>query len=491
VKVSIAELSLDPTNARKHSDKNLSAIAASLNKFGQRKPIVVHRGVVLAGNGTLEAAKSLGWTEIEVAEVPADWDDDTAKAYALADNRTAELAEWDEGELAKQLLELQDADWDITELGFDIPALVDIKPGDEDEIPELEKEAISKIGDIWQLGNHRVMCGDSTNKDHVAALMNGKIADLIHADPPYGMGKEKDGVENDNLYADKLDSFQILWFKTLRKYVADNAGVYIWGNPEDLWRLWFNGLKQVERMTFRNEIVWSKPSGMGQNSELTRSYAVNTERCLFIMLGEQGFNNNSDNYWDGWESIRFYLESEVAKCGWSMKEVNAICGVTSMAQHWLTKSQWTFIIEKYYLLLQEAAKPYDALKKDYDALKKDYDALKKDYDALKKDFYSTRAYFDNTHDNMNEVWSFDKVYGEERQGHATPKPVEMMARVMKSSLPVGGLCVEPFGGSGSTLIGAEQTGRICYTMELTPLYVDVIVKRWENLTGLKAELISK
>jgi len=483
VKIQITELTLDPKNARKHSQRNLDAIAASLLKFGQRKPLVVHRGVVLAGNGTLEAARSLGWTEIEVSEVPEDWDNDTAKAYALADNRTAELAEWDESELAKQLLELQDADWDITELGFEIPALADVEPVDEDEIPEVQAEAISKIGDIWQLGKHRVMCGDSTNKDHVAALMNGQIANLIHADPPYGMGKEKDGVENDNLYADKLDSFQILWFKTWRKYVVDNAGVYIWGNPEDLWRLWFNGLKQIERMTFRNEIVWSKPSGMGQNSELTRSYAVNTERCLFIMLGEQGFNNNSDNYWDGWEPIRSYLESEIAKCGWSSKEVNAICGVSSMAQHWLSKSQWTFIIEKYYLILQEAAKPYDALKKDYDA-------LKKDYDALKKDFYSTRAYFNNTHDNMNEVWSFDKVHGEERQGHATPKPVEMMARVMKSSLPKGGLCVEPFGGSGSTLIGAEQTGRICYTMELTPVYVDVIVKRWENLTGQKAELVT-
>ena len=127
MKVSIASLSLDPKNARKHSDKNLSAIAASLNKFGQRKPIVVHNGVVLAGNGTLEAAKSLGWTDIEISEVPSDWDDDTAKAYALADNRTAELAEWDESELAKQLLELQDKDWDITELGFEqtIPASTD------------------------------------------------------------------------------------------------------------------------------------------------------------------------------------------------------------------------------------------------------------------------------------------------------------------------------------------------------------------------------
>lgn len=125
MKISITDLSLDPKNARKHSARNLEAIAASLEKFGQRKPIVVHRGVVLAGNGTLEAAKSLGWTDIDVAEVPDDWDNDTAKAYALADNRTAELAEWDESELAKQLLELQDADWDITELGFEITKVLD------------------------------------------------------------------------------------------------------------------------------------------------------------------------------------------------------------------------------------------------------------------------------------------------------------------------------------------------------------------------------
>ena len=143
MKISIAQLSLDPKNARKHSARNLEAIAASLLKFGQRKPLVVHRGVVLAGNGTLEAARSLGWTEIDVAEVPDDWDMDTAKAYALADNRTAELAEWDESELAKQLLELQDADWDITEIGFEMPKLLaepNFQPEDIEQ-PRLDQRA--------------------------------------------------------------------------------------------------------------------------------------------------------------------------------------------------------------------------------------------------------------------------------------------------------------------------------------------------------------
>jgi hypothetical protein len=119
--VKIDTLALDSDNARKHSDRNLLAIKESLSRFGQRKPIVVRGSKVLAGNGTLEAAKALGWTEIQIAEAPDDWDEDTAKAYALADNRTAELAEWDEVVLARQLLELQDVGWEIEHIGFDAP----------------------------------------------------------------------------------------------------------------------------------------------------------------------------------------------------------------------------------------------------------------------------------------------------------------------------------------------------------------------------------
>ncbi|NBX77870.1 site-specific DNA-methyltransferase [bacterium] len=327
------------------------------------------------------------------------------------------------------------------------------------------------------------MCGDSTNADDVAKLMRGDIADLIHADPPYGMGKEKDGVQNDNLYASKLDEFQMNWFKAFRPHVADNAGVYIWGNPEDLWRLWFiGGLKDFERITFRNEIVWSKPGGMGIGSESHRSYPVTTERCLFLMLGEQGFNNNADNYWEGWNSIIDYLNAEKDKLGWSIKDTKRIAGHSEKSGcHWFDKSQWSMPTEAVYNSWRHYAKG--------NGFKREYDELKREYDELKREFYSTRSFFDNTHDNMTEVWDYGRVHGDERHGHATPKPVEAMARVMRSSLPAGGLCVEPFGGSGSTLIGAEQTGRVCYTMELTPTYVDVIIARWEKLTGQTAELI--
>jgi hypothetical protein len=118
-KVKISSLKMDPENARKHSERNVKAIAGSLDGFGQRRPLVVWDGIVIAGNGTLEAAKSLGWEEIEITRVPPDWTHDQARAYALADNRTAELAEWDSEILAEQLIELDSVGWDISEWGFD------------------------------------------------------------------------------------------------------------------------------------------------------------------------------------------------------------------------------------------------------------------------------------------------------------------------------------------------------------------------------------
>jgi len=485
----ITELQLLPGNPRRG---DIEAVKRSLEAFGQRKPIVVRRSdsVVIAGNHTLQAAQALGWSEIAVVWV--DDDEVTSKAFALADNRTAELGDYDEEALADLINDvgslnpglLESSGWDdksVQEL-LDRVEQVEL-PVDVDDVPE-DVVAVSKLGDVWLLGEHRVMCGDSTDAKNVAELMNGRTAQLLHADPPYGMGKENDGVLNDNLYASKLDEFQMAWWDTCRKFLDDNASAYIWGNPEDLWRLWYiGGLKDSERLTMRNEIVWVKPSGFGQSSELMRSYSPNTERCLFFMLGEQGFNNNADNYWEGWEPIRSYLDGERVKSGLTTDQCNKICGKTNMTQSAFTKGGFRLILEEDYNKLQEASKG-NAFNKDYDAFKQDYESLKMDYDALKQEFYSTRAHFDNAHDNMNEVWEFQKVSGAERYGHATPKPVEMIVRVFKSSAPKDSVTLEPFGGSGSTLIAAEETKRIAYLMELDPHYVDVICARYQKHTGI-------
>ena len=373
MKISITDLSLDPKNARKHSARNLEAIAASLEKFGQRKPIVVHRGVVLAGNGTLEAAKSLGWTEIEVAEVPEDWDNDTAKAYALADNRTAELAEWDESELAKQLLELQDADWDITELGFDVPKLTDIESGDEDEIPEPPVEPKTKLGDIYQLGRHRLICGDSTDEATINRLMDGAKADMVFTDPPYGVDYK--GINNDSQAG--LETLLRGAFANYAKNIKKGASIYVFHSDRnaDIFHKVFR-----EFFHFSSMIIWVKNSLTLSQTD----YQSQHEPCLY------GWEKNGTHFWYG-----------------DRKQVS--------------------------------------------------------------------------------VWNVTK---ERVEGHTTPKPIEVVSNAIKNSSKPNENLLDLFGGSGSTLIAAEQTSRTCYMMELDPKYCDVIVTRWENLTGLKAELVN-
>lgn len=471
-------------NPRKN-EAAVAKVAASIKEFGWRQPIVVDSEmVIIAGHTRLGAARMLGMTKVPV-HVAKDFTPQQIKAYRLADNRVGQEAEWDADLLRLELLDLESSDFDLSETGFDddeLAALMaDVEDGltDPDAVPEVPDDPATKLGDVWLLGKHRLMCGDSTSIDAVDKLMAGQRAALLHADPPYGMGKEKDGVANDNLYAEKLDAFQMDWWTTMRTVLEDNASAYVWGNAPDLWRLWYRGgLADSERMTFRNEIAWDKGTAQGISAEQFRMFPISTERCLFFMLGEQGFNINADNYWEGWEPIRLYLETEMNKCGGSKSWKEALGN--QMGKHYFTKSQWSFPTKEAYDKLQQFAQR--------DAFKRDYDAFKRDYDELKREFYATRAYFDNAHDNMSEVWGFEKVYGENRHGHATPKPVLMMERVMRSSLPEGGICVEPFGGSGSTLMGAEKTNRICYTMELQPKYCDVIVTRWQEFTGKKATL---
>ena len=389
MKIQITQLSLDPKNARKHSQRNLDAIAASLEKFGQRKPIVVHRGVVLAGNGTLEAAKSLGWTEIEVAEVPEDWDNDTAKAYALADNRTAELAEWDESELAKQLLELVDADWNIEELGFEVPALSDIDGDkDEDEVPEPPVEPKTKLGDIYQLGRHRLMCGDSTDLSNLSKVTGGAKADMAFTDPPYNTGmsaKTNAGSTrlnhffDDNYTDSEWAAFLPKIITALDAFTADDSATYIsfaWKRNHELLP------EIIKKFKLSNIIIWDKVvHGLGSDYQYTYEVINVCKKGKPVIDSHQG--------------------------------------------------------EQEY----------------------------------------------------QDVWHIQRKVGK-NDDHATAKPVELCERAIRHATRPNGTVLDIFGGSGTTLMAAEQTNRTCYMMELDPKYCDVIVTRWENLTGLKAELLN-
>ena len=161
-------------------------------------------------------------------------------------------------------------------------------------------------------------------------------------------------------------------------------------------------------------------------------------------------------------------------------------GSTNKSQHHLSKSHWHLMVEADYLKLQDEAK-----RQGVDAFKKEYEEIKKEYEEIKKEYYSTRAYFNNTHDNMNNVWHFDRAGKDERVGHATPKPIALCSRAIKSSSREGEAVLDLFGGSGSTLIACEQLNRSAYLMELEPKWVDVIIARWEKFTGQKAVLLNE
>jgi DNA modification methylase len=263
----ISDLTLDPGNARLHSQKNLDAIKASLTKFGQRKPIVINnKGVILAGNGTVEAAKALGWDHIEVATVPADWDEATARAYALADNRTAELAEWDENVLAKQLLDLLDEEFDIEALGFELPE-PEITPEPDDAPAITEVEHRTKLGQLWKLGDHLLYCGDATEEATFTRLMGDEKAHLIWTDPPWNVnygGIDNDNVQgwkvrtilNDHMSEGQWDEFVSQFCKTLFDFSEPGAPIYLVMSAQE-WPVIDRNLREAG-FHWSSTVIWAK-----------------------------------------------------------------------------------------------------------------------------------------------------------------------------------------------------------------------------------------
>jgi len=205
-------------------------------------------------------------------------------------------------------------------------------------------------------------------------------------------------------------------------------------------------------------------------------FAMLDEKCLFVMKGVQGFNNNADNYFEGWEPIRDYLLEQRLKANWDIPTMKRIAGHSDLYRdHWTCKSQWNMPTKEVYLTFQKWC-----IENNIDAFKKEYEELKKEYEELKKKYYSTRAYFNNTHDLMTNIWNFIREK-DRSHGHATPKPIPLCERVIKSSCPENGLVLDFFLGSGSTMVAAHQLKRRCFGMELEPKYCQVIIDRMRKL----------
>lgn len=472
-------------NPRELTEDQHQDLKDSISRFGFVDPLIVNtnkdrKNILVGGHQRLKIAKELGYKKVPCVEV--DLTPEKEKELNVRLNKNT--GQWDWDALANQFEVGDLLEWGFNEEELQFESSLEVQGliGD-DEVPEI-KESVTQLGDLWFLGEHRLLCGDATKSKDVEKLMGEEKAELLHADPPYGMGKEKDGVINDNLYNEKLDEFQMKWWREIRKYLVDNASAYIWGNAPDLWRLWYKGgLQDSELLQVRNEIVWDKKSIAGMKSNLMHQYPEASERCLYIQIGKQFIGNlNADDFPEEWEPLRSYMAKEAEKAGVGPKEIKKITG-TSMFSHWFTKSQFSLISEKHYKSLQNACPEY--FKRNYTELKEEWNQFRKfGRGVINKKHQEMRSYFDNGHDIMRDVWEFGRVTGEERHGHATPKPVLMIERIIKSSSQNN--VIEPFMGSGSTLIACEKTKRRCFGMEIDPNYCDIVVKRWEDFTGKTA-----
>ena len=291
-RVPLGSLHADPANARAHGPRNLEAIQASLARFGQVKPIVVDGdGVIRAGNGTYEAARELGWLEIQI--VRTDLEGTEATAYAIADNRTAELAEWDNATLTALLDELRTEDA-LAGVGFDDTEIDELlaelaaKEAEDVNDPgpgEPPEDPITKPGDLWILGEHRILCGDSSNSDDVARLLDGKQAALMSTDPPYCVGytgadrPNNSGKNWSHKYREidiaDLGEFLRGVFRAVMPGLRDNAGIYVW--HAHLQYPVIDAVFEEFGLLRHQPIIWVKPS-----STFTYSYyRWAHEPCLF------------------------------------------------------------------------------------------------------------------------------------------------------------------------------------------------------------------
>lgn len=492
----IEKLVPNPKNPNNHPADQIALLARIITSTGWRQPITVstRSGFIVKGHGRLMAAKEAG-----LLEVPVDYQNYATEAeeYAdlVADNRIAELAEIDKALLADifkdidpdeipvDLTGYNEAEFnEILQMFANVDAekeLTDIQ--DVNEVPEPEDliEPVTRPGDVWILnGRHRIMCGDSTDPHDVAILADGKKADFLHADPPYGMGKEGEGIKNDNLRGERLLAFQMKWYKAFRPHTKEKIGVAIWGNSKELWQLFFFGLDKAEKIRFTNEIVWDKPDQAGKSYAGAQSIP-RSERCLLIQTGDQVLGSvNSEYFPDSLRPLLTYMKGEAEAVGLNRKTLKEITG-NQMFSHYFSESQFAIPSAANYKKLQAAypghfLRPYDEIAAEF----KENGAKSK----LIENGDIERAYCDISFEIFNDVWTCPMTRKDELLNHATPKHLEIMRRMLKMNCPEGGILLEPFIGSGQTLLASEQTRRVCYGMEIEPKYVDMAVMRFIVLT---------
>jgi DNA modification methylase len=433
-------------NAREHGEAKVAAIAASLREFGQRKPIVVNRrgGVIEAGNAVFLAAQSLGWTHLAVVWVEDD--SGAAAGFALADNRTAELATWNAAILAELILDLE-RDCPALYEGLllrDLRASVLDNLGaadglcDPDDVPEPPDEAITQPGDLWILGDHRLLCGDSAKAEDVDRLLDGHPIHLVNTDPPYNVRVEP---RSNNAIAAGLSTFDgrmSMEARLARQAAGSEAFKKLHHQAADLSRHPEKSKPTSRKMRAKDRPLANDFVSDEEFDRLLAAWFGNMARVLepgraFYIWG--GYANCA-NYPPVLKASQLYFSQAVI---W-VKEHPVLTRKDFMGNH-----EWCF-----YGWREGAGHKFFGPK------------------------------------NATDVWSIKKV-ASQKMVHLTEKPVELAVRAIQYSSRPGENVLDLFGGSGSTLIAAQQTARRAFLMELDALYCDVIVERWRQFTGRNPE----
>ena len=449
---SLSQVKPYPGNPRINDDA-VAAVAASIKEFGFRQPIVVDvHGVIICGHTRYKAAQLLGLEKVPV-HVATDLSAEQIKAYRIADNQTASLAEWNYDLLPIELADLQAANFDLGLLGFDQDELARLLNGelneglcDPDDIPEPPDEAITKPGDLWILGDHRLLCGDSSSTTDVDRLLDGATIHLVNTDPPYNVKVEP---RSNNAIAAGLSSFSNNAASKKLKAGQGNAAFDIARGKTKLPRKMHHQSLDLARHPEK-----SKPTGKKMRAKdrpLANDFVSDAE---FDTLLAAWFGNLARVLAPG---RGFYIWGGYANCGNYPPVLKAMGLYFSQAIIWV--KEHPVLTRKDFMGNHEWC------------------------------FYGWRegaAHLYLGPNNAVDVWSIKKV-NPQSMIHLTEKPVELAARAMKYSSRHGENVLDLFGGSGSTLIAAEQTGRKAFLMELDTLYADVIVQRWEKFTGRKAE----
>ena len=419
--VDISELKEYEGNAKKHPNQQISKIARSIDQFGFNQPLVADsEGVIIVGHGRYLAAKKLGMETVPIIRA-SDLTPEQVAAYRLADNKLNESV-WDMDKVAEEMQELRSAGFDLEMTGFSFDLIAEETPKEE-RLPE-NPYPISRDGDIFQLGEHRVMCGDALDKNTVKRLFSGKRANMCFTDPPYnvdytGGTKEKLKIQNDRMGDREFHSFL---FEALSNVIDITDGAI------------YAAMSFIELGTIKSAFE-----------------AAGGRWSTFIIWVKSTFTLGRSDYQRGSEPILY---------GWPAR------------------------IKDHYFIgnrdLSDVWEDIAALTTNFDGT---YTSIKFQGFEVKIKGEITEGLV-RRRKQRSDIWRFDKP---RRSGqHPTMKPVALVIEAIRNSSRAGDIVFDPFLGSGSTVIAAEMMKRTCYGIEIDPHYVDVVVKRWEEYTGNKA-----